>query len=150
MPWSGRGDSAAVTEGAPATLQISQYPAAETIYRNFLPGGQWPESGTNFIYDLSYAVADSPMPADFMARFSDSTARIVAGTAFEPGVSVERKSGREIRRLFLRSLDIHGDNAEARFFYVFPSRVFEEQLELARKNGQWRILKLIEQKQIDF
>jgi len=90
------------------------------------------------------------MPADFMARFSDPSVRVVAGNTIPPGVSVERESGREVRKLFLRSLEINGDAAKAQFFFVAPSMVVSEKLELTQTNGRWSVTRMMEQERTYF
>ncbi len=128
-------------------LTASEYAPAEVVYRTFLPGQQWPESRTNFIYCLSFGGLDAPVPSDFMTRFSSPVPAVITGTnglVFRPGATLEPKSGREVVRLTLYSLSIRGDRADARVFYVGGSEVVTETLRLARQDGRWKVTRMKE------
>ena len=141
--WSG-GSS---YESGPATnliLAPSQYNLAEVIYRNFLPGEQWPEANTNSLYCLAFGDHDATVPADFMARFVGAVPRVFTGTnglIFGPGVATESESGRNVVRVTISTLSTHGDKAEARVFYIAPSMVADEKLQLAQAGAHWSVTK---------
>lgn len=142
--WSG---SSAPSPETKQVLTASKYAPAEVVYRTFLPGGQWPESRTNLIYCLSFGDIDAPVPSDFMTRFSDPIPTVITctnGLMRRPGLVLEPKSGREVVKLTLYSLAIHGDRADARVFYVGASEVVTETLRLNQHDGQWKVKKMKE------
>ena len=135
-------------------LPTSQYAPAEAVYRSFLPGAQWPESGTNLVYCLAFGTAGAAMPSDFMARFPGPMPRVITGTnglAFPmPGVTVEHESGRAVVILQLRSLSIHGDHAKARVYYITGSSTVSETLQLAQRDGRWRVMQMKREWEVAF
>ena len=145
-------------QAAPPTtnefLQPSQYSVAEAIYQSFLPGAQWSESKTNFVYCLSFGASDGAMPPDFMARFPGPMPRVITGTnelAFPmPGVMTERKSGRKVVRLMLHALSLHGDHAESQVFYTTGSEVVTETIELTQQDNRWNVIRMKEEKRTAF
>ena len=144
--WSGSGSSAPSPE-TNQVLTASEYAPAEVVYRTFLPGKQWPESRTNFIYCLSFGGLDVPVPSDFMTRFSRPIPTVITGTnglVFRHGVTLDQKSGREVVRLTLYSLSIQGDRADARVFYIGGSEVVTETLRLDQQDGRWKVVRMKE------
>jgi len=142
--WSGSSETSVETN---QVLTAAEYFPAEVAYRTFLPGGQWPEARTNFVYCLSFGGLDVPVPSDFMTRFSSPIPAVITGTnglVSRPGVTKEAKSGREVVKLTLNSLLIQGDRADARVFYVGGSEVVTETLRLTLQNGQWKVARMKE------
>jgi hypothetical protein len=140
--WSSSGAAAPETN---QVLTASEYAPAEAVYRTFLPGKQWPESRTNFVYCLSFGGLDVPPPPDFMARFSDPIPVVITvtnGLAFGPGVRLEPKSGREVVKLTLHRLTVQGTQADARVFYVGGSEAVTETLHLIDQDGRWQVTKM--------
>jgi hypothetical protein len=140
--WSGSSSPSPETK---QVLTASEYAPAEVVYRTFLPGEQWPESRTNFIYCLSFGDIDAPVPPDFMTRFSSPVPTVITGTnglVRRPGLVSEPKSGREVVKLTLYSLEIQGDRADARVFYVGGSEVVTETLQLEQQDGRWKVTKM--------
>jgi hypothetical protein len=142
------GGSAAAPPETNQVLTASEYPPAEVIYRTFLPGKQWPESRSNFIYCLSFGGLDMSVPSDFMTRFSHPIPTVITGTnglAYRhPGVLVQQKSGREVVKLTLYRLSILDNQADAQVFYVGGSEVVTETLLLTQQDGQWKVARMKE------
>jgi hypothetical protein len=125
-------------------LSAEQYAPAEVIYRSFLPGAQWPESGTNVEYCLAFGHYNSTVPADFMKRFVGVAPRVFTGTnglIFQPGVRLDPTTGRQVVMVTIDSLSFRDDAAQAWVFYIGPSTVASEELQLARQGVVWRVIK---------
>ena len=140
--WESRTSPPASPPETNQVLTAEAYAPTEAVYRTFLPGKQWPESRTNFIYCLSFGGLDAPLPADFMARFSDPMPTVITrtnGLVFSPGVMLEPKSGRPVVKLTLYRLSIHANRADARVFYIGGSEVVTETLQLTRQAGRWNV-----------
>jgi len=141
------GSSSAADPETNQVMTASEYAPAEVVYRTFLPGGQWPEAKTNFIYCLSFGGLDAPVPSDFMTRFAGPMPTVITGTnglVFRPGVVLEPKSGRDVVRLTLYRLSVHGTQADARVFYVGGSVYATETLRLLQQDGRWKVTKMHE------
>jgi hypothetical protein len=142
VAWVGESSSTNVD-----TLPPAKYDAAEAVYRKFLPGGGWPDSKTNFVYSLSYGVPKGGLSADFMARFPGPEPRVgndLGGLIFQPGVILERKTKRDVVFLSLERLSIYGSRAKAKLHYATGSLNAEETLQLAKRDGRWRVTEVKE------
>jgi len=63
-------------------LRASEYGPAEAVYGQFLHTPTSPKQGwrTNLVYCLSYGRSNSPLTADFMARFAATPLRVITDT----------------------------------------------------------------------
>jgi len=164
LPWSGSGKGT-----QKITLPAAQYAPAETVYRAVLPGGQMPEATTSFVYRLSFGNSTDPLPADFMARFSDLTATVMTGTnglvftpgrvyqpapgkdyTVQPGRKYEAASDRDVVEITFSWISFKDDRAKARLYYTSGSENITEIINIAKQHGEWTVTGLNEEMRTNF
>jgi hypothetical protein len=124
-------------------LVASEYEPAEVVYKQFLWPPALPRDGwrTNVVFCLVYGRSNSPLPADFMARFADIPLRVITDTnalLFAAGGSIsERASGRPAVVLALRALSIKGDSAGASIRWIDSARTIAHVYRLVNEGGRW-------------
>jgi hypothetical protein len=127
-----------------SVLTASEYAPAEVVFRLFLPTPPPPKQGwrTNLVYCLTYGRSHSPLPTEFMARFSAIPLRVITDTnalLFSTGGAItERASGRQAVVLALRSLDITGDHADASIRWIDSTRTVAQVVHFVKKDGDWK------------
>ena len=143
--WEGKGSDASPG----SVLPVSQYGAAEAVFRHFLPGGGWAESKGDSVYVLSFGTVDDDLPRDFMGRFSGQTPRVITGADGvvlpKPGVMVERGSGRSAVKLKLYTLSIQGERGEGEVFYMTGSEVVTLAVRVEQREGRWGVVQVKEE-----
>ena len=125
-------------------LLASDYEPAEAAYRLFLQTPPPSKQGwrTNLVYCLAYGRSNSPLPADFMARFAATPLRVITDTnalLFAAGGAIsDRVSGRPAVVLALRSLSLKEGHADASIRWIDSSRTVAQVFHFVKESGGWK------------
>lgn len=141
-----------------AKLTPDQFTPAELAYRAALPGGRLSEATTNFVYCLHFADNDHGLPDDFIARFADCPATVIADTkrivvaqgrlyqpapgkdyVIEPGRRYDTATDRDAVEIYLNWERINDTRAKARLDFASRTDDIIEIITLAKQHGQWTI-----------
>jgi hypothetical protein len=130
------------TNTVATAIKLAQFAAAEVIYRSYFPSDHSAESRSNIVYCLWFGKSDTPLPPEFMQRFTTSPPHVTTGTnslIFTNRWWVQRDTRREVVFLALKSLKIHARRAEAKLTYRAHGTMIMETIELSTKDGKWTV-----------
>lgn len=119
-------------------LDPANYEVAEACFREFF----W---RTNQVLCLTYGTAYSPLPVDFMKRFSGNAPRVITSTAelsISPDRSItHRSSGREAFVVSMRTLRVRGDGAEASVRFTDSASDRTQTHYLKKDSAGWKCIR---------
>jgi hypothetical protein len=96
---------------------------------------------TNLVYCLCYGISNSPLPSDFVKRFTNPTPHVITGTNTlifkDDGEILERETGQPVVVLALRGLVITGDHADSSIRYINGGMTIAQMFRFARTGGEW-------------